>query len=77
MGEVLDMVTKKRRLFDCQGEGVVDLREHFANEADTPERRIGSAGALTRCVDEMLKDFGVKFTFECLTTQVLRVKGRK
>lgn len=77
MGKILDMASHKFRKLDCQGESVVDLRQHFANGPDTPERRIGSAGALTRCVDEMLKDFGVKFTFECLTTQVLRVKGRK
>lgn len=74
MGEVISMVFKKS---DCQNESVVDLRQHLEPSPDTLERRISAAGALSRCVRLMQEDFGDRFTFECLTNEVLRVKGRK
>lgn len=78
MGDVLDMVTKKRRNFDCQGESVVDLRQHFANGPDTPERRTSAAAALARLVGEMRSEFGDDFAAQNLSNELLRVKyGRK
>jgi hypothetical protein len=74
MGDVLDMVTKKRRIFDCQNEAV-DLREHFKSRADT--RKTESALALSTLVRLMQAEFGDTYAYECLTNERLRVKGRK
>lgn len=65
MGDVLDMITKKPRKYDCQGENV----------DDTLERRISAAGALARCVRLMQEDFGDRFTAETLTNELHRVKA--
>ncbi len=68
MGDILDMAQHKARKLDCQGEGIPD---------DKLEQKISAAAALARCVRWMQEDFGDKFAFECLTNEVLRVKGRK
>lgn len=77
MGDVLDMITKKPRKFDCQGEQVVDLRQHFANGPDTPElspRATEAAKALSVCVDLMRKEFGDKFAKNSLANEIWRIQ---
>ena len=66
--DILDMARHKMKKLDCQQENAPD---------DKLEQRISAAGALARCVRMMQEDFGDRFTFECLTNEVLRVKGRK
>jgi hypothetical protein len=66
MGDVLDMITKKPRKFDCQGEEPID------------EPRSQAARALSRCVRMMQADFGDAYASQCLSNELLRVKyGRK
>lgn len=82
MGDVLDMVTKKPRKFDCQGEAVVDLRPHFKPDTkvadDLEIRMVSAAAALSRCVRWMQEDFGDEYASKCLSNELLRVKyGRK
>lgn len=80
MGDVLDMISRKPRKSDCQGEGeVVDLRSHFSNGPDTCERRASAASAMARLVREMRADFGDKFTMETLAGEVFVLKfgGKK
>lgn len=78
MGDILDMARHKMRKMDCQGEGVVDLREHFANGPDTPERRTSASGALARLVRELVNDFGKQYACELLATELYELRyGRK
>jgi hypothetical protein len=78
MGKILDMALHKMKKLDCQGEGVVDLRDHFANGPDTPERRTSAAAALARCVSEMRQEFGDHFAMTNLSNELLNIRlGRK
>jgi hypothetical protein len=64
MGDVLDMITKKPRKFDCQGENV----------DDTLERRISAAGAFARFMKTVRDDFGDRFAMEILKNEEYRLK---
>lgn len=72
MGEVLDMVTKKRRVFDCQNEAV-DLTPHFDGKSSS--RRVDAAHALAVTIRLIQAEFGDHYAIECLANESMRVKA--